>query len=137
MGFDAIIRGGIVTADGLTKSLQVKGVGLRRWAGQDGFGKVTYIPAAPAAALPVNAIVETKDQVRPVPGGGSITIMATVLILERVPPLGGGIKREEPIDPRDIVILPDGRTGPIVNNPGLLDPTTKRPYFAEIELGKQ
>lgn len=47
-----------------------------------------------------------------------------------------GISREYPIDPRDVIILPDGTTGPIVNITGPpVDPGTNYVYFHEVWLG--
>lgn len=138
MGFDALLRDGIGIANSETKSLQViKKLGIRHWAGQDSFGKVTYTPASPAAPRYYDAIIDIRDEQKII-GGVTVNVKAEIIILEPVAPSGapGTVKRNEPIDPRDIVILPDGSTGPIIGNPGILDPTTLRPYFIELTLGR-
>ncbi len=49
---------------------------------------------------------------------------------------GSDALRDFPIDARDVIILPDGTTGPIVHITGPpSDPKTGRPYFAEVWLG--
>jgi hypothetical protein len=47
----------------------------------------------------------------------------------------GAPNRDEPVDPRDKFVLPDGTSGPIVDVNGLLDPSTGRPYLYEVALG--
>jgi hypothetical protein len=138
MGFDSLIQELIGVADDQTKSLQVT-IRIRAYTGQDGFGKKSYLPASPDPGTPYKAIVTMMDQLRPMPGGGSINIKAQVTILQPVLPTTplAGQTRQNPIDPRDIIILPDGSTAPIVSEPGLLNPSTGNQYFADILLGKQ
>lgn len=131
MALDSVIRSAIATANTITRSLQSEVV-IHRWIGQDGFGNNTY-----AAPLPVLAIVEQKQRLRVVSSGPvtqTIQTIGTVQILEVVPP-HGATGRSEPIDSRDRIVLPDGSSGPIVDIEGMIDPTTSRPYFAEIWLG--
>jgi hypothetical protein len=135
MGFDSLIRSGILLADGLVKSLEAPIVHFQ-WLGSDGFGKPTFAQVG----TPHKAIVTMMDQQRFLPDGTAVTIKANVLILEpvlpNVLPLQPNTKRSEPIDPHDKIILPDGTSGPIIGEPGIVDPTTKRQYFADIMLGK-
>ncbi len=43
--------------------------------------------------------------------------------------------RQNPIDPRDKIVLPDGTTGPIVDVSGFVDQSTNLPYFSDVSLG--
>lgn len=80
------------------------------------------------------AIVEKKVQMRRTESGEMVLTTATVMFIEPVPPLGA-TDRSEPVDPRDIIILPDGSTGPIVNVSGFVDRVSGRPFYSEIWLG--
>jgi len=62
-------------------------------------------------------------------------IMVTLVTFIGPVTANGSPNRDEPIDPRDKVVLPDGTTGPILDVQGLLDPLTSRPYLYEVALG--
>ena len=47
----------------------------------------------------------------------------------------GASTRQEPIDPRDVLTLPDGDTGPILEVTGVVDPSTSAPYSFEVWMG--
>lgn len=133
MGFDAVIRGGIATLDSVTKSLQAT-VTIFPWLGQDGFGK----PILAATGVAYKAIVEYDPAPDRGANGVTLVVKAKVMILQPIPPTtpNANMARLNPIDNRDKVVLPNGTTGPIVGTPGVVDPTTNRPYFAEILIGK-
>ena len=128
MALDTILRSGIATIKKVTDSLQPY-VTHKAWKGQDGYG-------APIYNSPVQrkAIVEKKVQMRRTESGELVLTTATVMFIEPVPPLGAA-DRSEPVDPRDVIILPDGSTGAIVNVSGFVDRVTGRPFYSEIWLG--
>lgn len=128
MGFDALLRGAIGTIDTVTKSLQTT-VTIFPWLRDGGRG-----PERSPFGITVRAIVERKDEEKFTAVGVVLVIKATVLILEIVPPTEAE-GRQNPIDPRDLVVLSDGSSAPIIGNPGLLDPTSDQQYFAELTIG--
>jgi hypothetical protein len=67
--------------------------------------------------------------------GVSIETHAKIYFLEPIPPLDTP-QRANPVDPRDIFILPSGRRGPVVHTNGFLDAGTGRPFISEVYLGK-
>lgn len=128
MGLDSIVRSGIKIADNLTKTLQST-VTLKQWTGQLQNGDPTY-----AAPVVYQAIVEQKRQNMRTDSGELVKISATVLFIQPVPPHGAP-NRAEPVDPRDVIVLQDGTTGPIVNTSGFVDRDTGRPFYHEVWLG--
>lgn len=129
-----LLRSGIATADGLTKGVQGV-ITLEQCTGQDGKGKRTY-----ATGIPVHAVIDLTRKQRTTGAGLVITVIAALTIMETVPANGTAIAtqpRQEPIDPRDRITLPDGRTGPIVSVPGaVLDPGTGYGLIQSIEIGE-
>lgn len=80
------------------------------------------------------AVVERKqEQVKDFDGQ---TVMSQHYLgfIEALPPHGGD-DRDEPIDPRDLITLSDGSTGPILKTDGLMDQQTSGPYIFEVWLG--
>lgn len=129
-----ILNTGIAIADNITKSLGFQPtVYHRAWTGQNGFGTETYT-AAPGTAR--RAVVDlTRKQVTTTTGK-LVTVVATVIFLENVP-ANGAPGRREPIDPRDIITLPDGTTGPILDAPSaVVDGATGVPFFNQVMIGE-
>jgi hypothetical protein len=126
MGFDALIRSAIATLHAETKSLQDATVIHYPWIGHGMYGNVL------GSGILRNAIVEPNPKnVRP-----DVLVKASILILEPITAiLVSG--RSNPVDPRDEFQLPDGTRGPVVGLPGITDPTTHQPYFAEVLIGEQ
>lgn len=131
MGLDGLLRDGIQIINRLTSDLQVY-VHHYAWVGQDGMGDEDYADSPHK----LKAIVEPMHQQRHEVNGRVLRIKCKVTILEAIPDTFITQPRDNPIDHRDKIVLPDGSTGPIVENPGMLDPTTNKPYFAEILLGE-
>lgn len=131
MGLRDIVRGGVATAKGVLggPSGLLDGVTHEAWTGQDGYGKPTY-----ATGLPYEAFVEYRRELDRVVGAEEIIQLASVMILEPIPDTVA-TGRQNPLDPRDRITLPDGRTGPILEFKGVSDPSTTKPYFFEIVLG--
>ena len=127
-----IIDGAIAIADSVTKDLGVQPtITHQAWTGQNGFGTDTF-----AAGVARRAVVDLTRKQRPTATGKLVTIVATVTILETVAP-NGAAGRREPIDPRDIITLPDGTTAPILDVPdAVVDPVTNRPFFNTVVLGE-
>src|SRR6266702_6998808 len=120
------IRSAVKIADGVTQSLQVR-VKHEAWIGQDYKGSDTF-----AAAVYHLALV-TQDR-KPIYSARGIVIMTKAYIaflrpiFDTVPKVGQ--TRVNPIDPRDVLTLPDGTTGLIVRGGGLVDSSTSRPFYA-------
>lgn len=128
MSLDAIVRKGVATAKKITDSLQPY-VQVRAWTGQNMFGAATY-----ASAVSIKAIVNQESHLHKTRGGQLVDTQAYVAFLEPLKP-NGTAGRLEPIDPRDIIILPDGTSGPIVEISGFFDAGTGRPFFSEVWIG--
>lgn len=129
MGFDDLVRSGINLANTLTSTLQVT-VTHEAWTGKDVHGKPSY-----AAGVNRNAIVEHKQRwVR----GRDSNVIATMPVVTILGPItaNGASGRKEPLDPRDRITLPDGRTGPIMDVKFIVDPDTGYPYMYEVTLGE-
>jgi len=128
MSFDDLVREGVALANELTDSLQVT-VQHEAWTADDGLGGSTY-----AAAVPLTALVETRQQHRRLPDGREIVFNHLITILQPVA-ANGATGRKEPIDSRDRITLPNGETGPIISADGFLDPDTNASYFHQVALG--
>jgi hypothetical protein len=128
MGFDDLVRDGIALAKTLTADLQ-DNITLQRWTGTDGYNKPTY-----ADPVTHEVLIEHKMRQHRLPTGEIVQTRAKVTWLHPLT-AHGAAKRKEPIDPRDKITLPDGRTGPILDVQGLVDPATGYPYMPEVYLG--
>lgn len=128
MALDGIIRSVVGIANTVTDSLQVT-VTLQQWLGSDGFGASSYDDP-----ISLKCLLDVRQQERRLPSGQMVMTKAVLQFLEPIAP-NGAAGRLEPIDPRDIITLPDGTTGPIVDMEGMVDPTTNRPYFQRVWLG--
>lgn len=126
---------GIAIADQVTKSLGFQGtVTLEQYTGQSGYGVETY-----GSPLPVRCVIDLTRKQRPTGSGKLVTVVATLTILEAVAPNGASVNppRQEPIDPRDRIVLPNGATGPILSDPAMvLDPSTGRPFMNTVLIGE-
>lgn len=130
MAFDLgkIVRDiAIPKADTASKGVQVT-VTHRRWTGKNAFGKATYDDTT----LPM--IVERKERMIQAQGGNEVL---TKHLLTRVGPIAaqGAANRSEPVDLRDVFVLPDGTTGPTVAVDGIFDPLKGAPFMYQIWLG--
>lgn len=131
-----VIRNGVKVASKITESVKAPVI-HRAWIGQDGFGKSTY-----AAPVTLRAIVDRTRRQKYTATGKVAFVIATLTFVDPIPangtvvtPAQGG-PRQEPIDPRDIIILSDGTTGPIVQEGGIEDAATTRPFVNQILLGE-
>lgn len=118
-----------------TRSLQEtpEGVGIvahHAWTGADNWGNATF-------ASPVNrrALWEPGHQAKFDTNTGSVVqVRGKLTFLEPVEP-NGAAGRVEPIDNRDLIILPDGTTGPIFKPEGLYNPVAGKPFLIELWIG--
>jgi hypothetical protein len=130
MGLSDILRAGIAIADNVTKDVQGD-VTWEAWTSQGFKGTPTY-----ASPVILKAIIDQTRKRRFNAEGQLVTVVASLTILEPVTP-NGAAGRDEPIDPRDRITLPDGTTGPILTGPGSVwDPGQARPFLNEIQLGE-
>ena len=128
MGFEDVIRTGVATAASVTASLQVV-VQHASWIGVRGQGEPLF-----TAFIGRRALVEQKASSLRNASGETVVSRAKLTLLDPIVRQGADGRREA-IDPRDLFILPDGTTGPILAVNGLLDPSTGLPYLLEVYLG--
>jgi hypothetical protein len=129
LNIPALIQQALTLADNETKSAQVT-VMHHPWVGQSVSGTPSY--AAPGS---YKAILEYRQEMRKTDEGTEQVARAHLTFLQPVTP-NGTAGRNEPIDERDLITLPDLSTGPILETRGLADPTTSRPYYNEVALGR-
>lgn len=132
MGLADVVSSVIATAKRVTQDLQPT-VWHLAWVGQDELGKDKYAEAVEYGAI-VEDLVEMRQDITT---GSVVATRHRVAFLEPVPdtaPLRDHA-RQQPIDPRDQIVLPDGTTGPIVSIEGLVDRRTDRPFFSQVWLG--
>jgi len=120
-----IVRNAVGIANSVTGSLQAI-VMHEPWIGSDKYGKPIYDNPVPRPAL--------VDRRTASIGGQQIVQNTSVTFIYPIQPQGAA-DRQEPVDPRDRITLPDGWTGPIVNVNGLVDPLTGMPYLYQVSLG--
>jgi hypothetical protein len=129
MGLKNLIRNVIATADSVTSDLQVP-VLHYAWIGNDSvYGGPLY-----AAPITRQAIVEKKIRNFRIESGEEILQKATITFLRPISH-NGAANRQEPIDPRDKLVLDDGYTGPIKFISGLNNTFSDSPYMLEVILG--
>lgn len=125
----------MATANRITSGLQVN-VSHEAWISSAVAGAAPSY--APAVSRP--ALVEKKQTlIRPgraqgMPGGEEVMQQHLVTFIGPIPG-NGADGRQEPIDPRDRITLPDGSTGPILDVRGLTDPATNGAYLYQVSLG--
>lgn len=122
-----VLRSAVVIADTVTKPLQPF-VTYSRYTGEDEYGTKTY-----ATAVQLAAIVDWKQkQVRTLSGVLSVTRSSVMFLdINALDAATGG----EGIDDNDLIVLPDGTTGPILDMSGFIDAGTGHPLATEVLLG--
>jgi hypothetical protein len=124
-----ILATGVGIADKLTKGVQAPFT-LEAYLSEDGAGLASF--AAPVTLLGV--VDQTRRQVAI--EGLMVVVVATITVVGDVTP-NGAPGRNEPIDPRDRITLPDGTTGPIIDAPGaVVNPLMGRPFVNTILIGE-
>jgi hypothetical protein len=129
MGLANVVRAGVAIADRLVKDLEVT-VLHYPWISESGFGK----PSFAVTPVPILAVVRhTRDIKRTVDGDTADPF--AVILIPRPLAANGATGRDEPIDPRDKFVLPDGTEFVVRNVVGILDPSTGKPYAYRVEVG--
>ena len=125
MALDALVRKAVAIADKVTGSLQVE-VLHQAWIGSNDDASAKY-----ATAVALEAIVTEGAKPRRTNAGEVVMTKARIALLAPVEP-NGTTGRLEPLDPRDVLTLPSGTSGPVVDTDGgLVDPGTGRTYFMQ------
>jgi hypothetical protein len=131
MSLDKIVRDTIQLAKRAAGDLVVT-VQYEPWVDTDGYGQRTYGTTEERVA-----IVDFRRQ-KFTTEGSSETVQAVVVTFLDPFVANGAEGRQEPVDPRDRVTLPDGTVAPIVEVRGAaVDPTTNQPFMIEVVLGKK
>jgi hypothetical protein len=127
MGLLGILRSGVKTIDSVTKDLQST-VTYKRFVSQTAKGVKTY-----ASPITMKAIVDRKQQqVRT--GNGILSLSRATITFVDIKKLLT-VTNNLGIRDSDIIILPDGTTGPILSLSGFLDRGTEVPVATEAFLG--
>lgn len=147
MALNDTFRGVVTTISGIFDSMKGE-VKHACYLSQDGFGKVTYGQRVDGVLVksfdPLNegvyttrrAVVDTSQKTREI-NGRIVMTFAHIMFLDPIEDMEeGDSTRQNPVDMRDVFVLPNGATGPVVDmsNPAL-DPSTNHGYFYEVWLG--
>lgn len=125
-----LISNAVSIADGMTKSLQVS-VQRHVWVGNNEWGNPIYSVTVDE----FKAIYEKKAESKfDLATGAVIQTQGKLLIMEPIE-ANGTEGRIEPIDNRDLLILPDGTSGPIFKPEGLYNPEANKPFLIELWIG--
>lgn len=122
-----VVRSAVAVADSVTKPLQST-VSYQRRTGQDQFGSPTY-----AAAVDLPAIVDWKATQRRT-STGILTVSRAVITFLDAAELSAATGGNG-IDDNDVLTLPDGTTGPLLDLGGFIDPGTGIPIATEAYMG--
>lgn len=127
-----VVRAGVAVANTVTEPLQAI-VQFRHYVSSDGRGAPIYNPPVSAPAVQLKAIVDWKQkQLRASDGQLSVS-RSSVMFLDinaLVAATGG-----EGVGDHDLIILPDGTTGPIIDMSGFIDAGTGHPVATEVWIG--
>lgn len=132
MGYEDILRSaisGIMSPQFESMKLNVT---HNAWIGDDGMGGDAF-----AAPVTRRALVDLTKRQRYTANGVLVMSFASLIWLDPIAattPQSGKV-REQPIDPRDQFVLPDGGTAPIVQTGGFADSATGQPFVNETILG--
>ena len=129
MGLADIVREAVDLADKITAPAQAN-ITLAAWTAHGTSG------AAPtrAAGVTIPAHIDQRPTSLRTALGEVIAVKAVIHILRPIA-ANGAANREEPIDPRDEITLPNGTVGaPIMGAGGYVDSSTGLPYSYTIGL---
>lgn len=129
MGLLDVIRNAVSIADSVTKDLQPL-VLHKAWIGEKGDGTPRYHPEAHQRA----AIVEKSTRVFRSTSGEMVHARHRIAFLYPIPPCGEPGRRE-PVDERDLLVLPSGDSGPILHVEEFIDRVTGRGILTQVWLG--
>lgn len=129
MALSDVIKSGVAIANSVTKGGKLQcDITLRHAGAPDGEGTITYGPPVPLTAL----VDWTQHSLRTAEGQLSVS-RAQVSFLD-VPALSAATNGEG-LGDDDIITLPDGTTGPILDMKGLISGDTGQPFMTEAFLG--
>lgn len=114
----------LAVADAATEALGlVVEVTHEAWVGQDGAGKPIFATAVSRKAMVQEGSIPHKRSAE----GDTVVTRAVVAFQDVIEPNGAAGRTQEPIDAKDRITLPSGRTGPIADvKDALVDPATGR-----------
>lgn len=126
------VRAGVKVADQVTKPLQAT-VGFRHYVSSNWQGEKIYVPPVSQPPREMKAIVDWKQRQLRTTGGILSVSRSAVMFLDvnEVSAATGG----EGIGDEDVIILPDGTTGPILDMSGFIDAGTDQPIATEVFIG--
>lgn len=134
MDLAAAIQSSVEAAALASESAQVD-VSHEAWIGRKKVGGLSEDDFA--APVSQKALVQMNPGISMTQAGQEISVLAIVTFLGPIAPTGAP-GRKEPIDVRDLIVLPDGSTGKIVAvKGGLVDPTTGLPYMSQVVIGRK
>lgn len=119
-----ILVSGINLANSLTAGVQST-VTHYPYSGQDGDGNKTYSTAVTRACV----VDRTTRNIIATAGPSTGEMVSTLATLTFV---SGGVS----VDPKDMIVLSDGASGPIVSIGGVDDPETGKGFVTEVVLGR-
>jgi hypothetical protein len=127
-----VLRSAVVIADQQTKAIQAT-VKYRHYVSSSDEGDAIYNPPVGQPELELKAIVDWKQKMlRTMEGEQSVSrAVVTFLDVNAV----AAATNNEGFDDNDIIILPDGTTGPILDMSGFIDAGTGQPLATEVFLG--
>ena len=134
MALRDLVVNGVKLADTITNNGKLQGTVLyRRAISTDYEGTVTYDPPLSQPATELRAVVEWKQQSVKTKVGVLDMSKTKVSILDldglRVASGGVGLRED------DMIVLPDGTTGPLMALNGYMDPITAQPFMTEAQIG--
>ena len=131
MGLDDTVRSAVALGQSLTADLQTT-IRHEAWIGLTSTTAPLY-----AAQVEYAAVVQLGPMPFRTQQGEVVIVHAVINIIQPVQPVGGIEDRDEPLDARDLITLPDGTVGaPIMGGGGVVDPATFYPYAHRIAIGK-
>lgn len=130
MSLASIIASGVALAHSITDSLQAS-VTLEQWTSTNGFSKDSY-----AAGVVYKALVEKKNVLREASADQELVAEHVITFLAPITS-NGATGRQNPIDARDRITLPDGTSGLILDIQTVLNPETGKGYYQQVTLGRR
>lgn len=127
MGLLDVLRSGVAIANNVTKDIQAR-VTLQHVISSDSSGDITW-----GDPVTLRAIVDWKQKQVRTQGGELSVTRASINFLD-IDELNAATNNEG-IDDNDIITLPDGTTGPILDMAGFIDAGTGHPLATEVFLG--
>ena len=132
MSLNSIIASGIKTAKNITDSLQGY-ITIEFWTGDDAYGESSF-----TSPVRFKALIDLSSRPTFNSNGQLMETKANLTILESIPATQAkpGEVRGQPLDPRDVIRLPDGTTGPIIKIGGFVNADTNLPFLSEVTIGR-